>query len=99
MLETRRYSAHFFVHWLGAALVVVILAQLLAAERSDVIRIKPDVFTFLICIITVILLSAEDQLLINALYYSKANDLAELARIYNKTGLPILWGLCSFAFM
>jgi uncharacterized membrane protein len=37
--------------------------------------------------------------LVNALCYSKAYDLQDLSRIYNKTGLPILWGLCSFAFM
>jgi hypothetical protein len=60
---------------------------------------ESTLFTWLICGIIVILLSAEGQLLVNAVYYSHNNDLEYLSRVYNKTGLPILWGLCSFVFM
>jgi len=99
MLETGKYLAHWGVHWIGALLVLLILGQLFAGQRSGRTNIKPAVFTWLICIVIVTLLSAEGQLLINNLWYSKAYDLEELSRVYNKTGLPILWGLCSFAFM
>jgi uncharacterized membrane protein len=99
MLETGHYRSHFAVHWTGAFLVILILGQLFAGQRAGRTNVKPAVFTWLICIITVTLLSAEGQLLVNNLWYSKAYDLHDLSRIYNKTGLPILWGLCSFAFM
>lgn len=99
MLETGRYPGHFLAHWIGAILVLMILAQLLAAERTGRMKIAPAAFTWLISLITVTLLSAEGQLLVNTLWYSHAHDLEELSRIYNKTGLPILWGLCAAAFM
>lgn len=99
MLETGHYLGHFRAHWIGAILALLILAQLLKAERTGYIKIAPAAFAWLITIITVTLLSAEGQLLVNALFCSKSADLEELARVYNKTGLPILWGLCSFAFM
>ena len=99
MLEKGHYLGHLWVHWIGVIFVLLILAQLFAGQRSGTTNIKPAVFASLISLITVILLSAEGQLLINTLFYSKAYDLEELSRVYNKTGLPILWGLCSFAFM
>lgn len=99
ILETGHYPGHFLVHWIGAILVLLILAQLLAAERAGRIKIAPAAFTWLISIITVTLLSAEGQMVVNTVWYSRAHDLEELSRVYNKTGLPILWGLCSFAFM
>ena len=33
------------------------------------------------------------------LFYSKANPLNEIQRIYIKTGLPVIWGLSSFVIM
>lgn len=99
MLQKHLYSDHFLAHWAGAVIVALILLQLLATQRTGAMKVDPAIFTGLICIITLVLLSTEGQLLVNALYYSKANDLPELERVYNKTGLPILWGLCSFAFM
>jgi uncharacterized membrane protein len=99
MLETGHYPGHFLVHWIGAILVLLILQQLFTGQRTGKIKIAPAVFTWLITIVTVILLSAEGQLLVNTLCYSKAHDLEELSRVYNKTGLPILWGLCAATFM
>ena len=99
MLETGHYFGHFLAHWIGGIFVVMILARLLAAERTGRIKIAPAAFTWLICIVTVTLLSAEGQLLVNTRWYSHAHDLEELSRVYNKTGLPILWGLCAAAFM
>ena len=99
MLYENRYGQHFIAHWAGDALIVLMLWRLVVRMRAGILGIEPAVFTWLICTITVILLSAEGQLLVNAIFYSKTNPLPELARVYNKTALPILWGLCSFAFM
>lgn len=57
------------------------------------------VFTWIMGGMIVLFLSAEIQLLVNTFFYSKTNSLEEIQRVYFKTGLPILWGLCSFAFM
>jgi len=99
LLQDHEHSAHFIVHWIGAVIVVLILHKLLVSERSGNIKVEPALFTWLICITVVILLSAEGQLLVNAIFYSKPTDLPKLGRVYNKTGLPILWGLCSFTCM
>ena len=99
MLYGNRYEAHFTAHWAGDALIAGMIWQLVVRTRSGALGMAPALFTWLICAITVILLSAEGQLLVNTLFYSKTNDLPNLARVYNKTALPILWGLCSFLFM
>ena len=99
MLYKNRYGAHFIAHWAGDALIAGMIWRLITKLRSGMLGMDPGLFTWLICTITVILFSAEGQLLVNTLFYSKANDLPDLARVYNKTGLPILWGICSFIFM
>jgi uncharacterized membrane protein len=99
MLEQGRYQGHFYAHWIGVVFVVLILSELVGRQRGGSVHIAAPIFTWLICAITVTLLSAEGQLLVNAIFYSHSNDLDYLSRVYNKTGLPILWGLCSFAFM
>lgn len=99
MLEHSRYQGHFYAHWIGVLIVVLILMELTGRQKAGLMKMEGALFTWLSCGITVILLSAEGQLLVNAVFYSKGHDLEYLARVYNKTGLPILWGLCSFVFM
>jgi uncharacterized membrane protein len=55
--------------------------------------------TWAFCAVTVIFLSIEIHLLVNNIFYAANNPLNNIQRIYIKTGLPILWGVCSFAFM
>lgn len=98
MLYTNRYGQHFVAHWAGDVVVVGLLWRLIDRIRSGALDVNA-LFTWIICTITVILLSAEGLLLANTLFYSRTYDLPEVGRIYNKTALPILWGLCSFAFM
>jgi uncharacterized membrane protein len=99
MLYMDRHGQHFIAHWAGDAVILWILWRLIARMRTGTLGMEPALFTWSICTILVILLSAEGQLLVYALYYSRGHDLPELGRIYTKTALPILWGLCSFAFM
>ena len=99
MLETGRQRGHFAAHWVGDLAFALILAQLVARGRTEKFAVEPILFTWLICIVTVVFLSAEGQLLINVLFFTQENGLDNLQRVYDKTGLPILWGLCSFAFM
>jgi uncharacterized membrane protein len=99
MLEHGRYQGHFYAHWIGVVIVVFILMELTGRQKARLVKVERALFTWLICGIMVILLSAEGQLLVNVVFYSRSNDLEYLSRVYNKTGLPILWGLCSFGFM
>jgi uncharacterized membrane protein len=99
MLEGRRYNEHFVAHWVGAAVVLFILYRLAGLYRAGNWKVEPAVFAWAAAIVAVVFLSAEGQLLVNVLYYSRQHPLDELERVYNKTGLPILWGLCSFVCM
>jgi hypothetical protein len=99
MLESDRYRPQFFAHWAGAVLIAVVLFRLITAQKTGKLKAPPELFTWLACLVTVVFVSAEGQLLVNGIYYSPLTPLDELQRVYDKTGLPILWGLCSFAFM
>ena len=47
----------------------------------------------------VLFLSVELHFIINSIFFSAKNNLATIQRVYIKSVLPILWGVCSFAFM
>jgi uncharacterized membrane protein len=99
MLEHRLVQGFFAAHWVGAAVVLFILYRVTAMYRSGTWRVEAAVFSWAVAIIAVIFLSAEGQMLVNMLFYSGQHPLDELQRVYDKTGLPILWGLCSFVCM
>lgn len=101
MLQQQNLSSHFIAHSVGALLIALILYRLIALIRSHLFTLnKPySQLTWLICIVIVIFLSAEIHLIVNNLFYSNENLLPNIQRVYVKTGLPILWGLCSFCFM
>jgi uncharacterized membrane protein len=96
-----KLAGHFMVHWLAAAAVAALLLRLISMIRKTetYLAATKDLFTWIGCIVTVIFLSVEIHFLVNAFFYSSSNPLEQIERVYIKTGLPILWGLCSFAFM
>jgi uncharacterized membrane protein len=98
-LELKGYGNHFIAHWAGDVLLAIILQRLFIWQRTGKLQVGPTLFTWLAGGLVVLFLSFEGQLLVNALFYSRGNTLEELERVYVKTGLPILWGLCSFVFM
>jgi hypothetical protein len=99
MLEGRRYATHFVAHWIGAVVVLGLLYRLVRAYRAGSWKVEGAVFSWAVAMIAVVFLSAEGQMLVNLLFDSPQYPLDELQRVYNKTGLPILWGLCSFVCM
>ncbi|HET6254466.1 MAG TPA: DUF2339 domain-containing protein [Puia sp.] len=99
MLEQRLYQSHFVAHWIGAVVILSILYRLTGLYRAGNWKVEAAVFAWMVAGIAVIFLSAEGQMLVNMLYYSREHPLDELQRVYEKTGLPILWGLCSFVCM
>jgi uncharacterized membrane protein len=99
MLEQQQYQIHFVAHWIGAVVVLSILYRLAAIYRGGKWMVDSAIFSWAVAIVAVIILSAEGQLLVNLLFYSRRHPLDELQQVYDKTGLPILWGLCSFVCM
>jgi len=86
------FSAFFFLFIFG-----YIVRQIVKQKIKS--QFLSTVFTWLSCIIFVIFVTVEANLLVRSLFFSKTNAIADLQKIYIKTVLPILWGLSSFAFM
>lgn len=97
-LTTANLGGRFIIHWLAAAAIAVCFVRLIHLLKKQLLP-QNEVFAWLCCVIAVIFISVELHLLANALFYSSTNPLSEIQRVYIKTGLPILWGLCSFVFM
>jgi len=100
ILEQGRVSGnHFIAHWLSSVLVVILFYQLIIVCRKNLEDSSQTKVTWLICGGSVLFLSLDINLASNMLFYSKANSIDEVQRIYIKTGLPVLWGVLSFAMM
>ncbi len=101
LLEARIHVIHFAIHWVSALIVGIFLFKIIKLLRtiSGVKDEDMNVFIWLVCGVIVLFLSVEINFLVNLVFYSKNNTLADVSRVYIKTGLPILWGICSFVFM
>jgi hypothetical protein len=99
MLEGGHYGQHFIAHWISIIVFATIVYRLVMWWRKGGRSVDPVFFTWVIGILAVIFLSAEIQLLANALFYSHSHSLSGIQEVYYRAGLPILWGLCSFSFM
>jgi len=99
ILTENKNHIHFLAHWFSSFLFLLIIHKLIKIFSSH-IKVKNNNFiAWIICIVIIIFFSVEVHLITNSIFYSGKNDLYEIHRVYIKTGLPILWGLCSFAFM
>ncbi len=101
LLEANKNMGHFLAHWIIALLAGTILFRLIQLVRINKTNLASsfDFITWILCAVTVIYLSVEIHLLSNHIFYAADNSLPNIQRVYIKTGLPIFWGLCSFAFM
>ena len=99
ILLKQQYSIHFTAHWLAAIITGIIIYRAITLLKANDNVKDSGMTTWVACVVVVLFLSVELYLLVNALFYNTANTLETLQRIYIKTILPILWGLCSFAFM
>jgi uncharacterized membrane protein len=98
LLTQPALPGNFAVHWLAVAAVAWAMARLVrifVQQKS----VRHEQLTWACCIVVILFISVELHLLANALWYSADNPLHEIRRVYIKTGLPIIWGLCSFVFM
>lgn len=101
ILTEYNHGIHFIAHWSTAVLIAVVLYRIMSLLQKNK-TVGTDSFNFItwiFCAVTVIFLSVEVHLIANQVFYNADNPLSNIQRVYIKTGLPILWGLCSFAFM
>jgi uncharacterized membrane protein len=98
MLTEQKNSLHFIAHWITALLFCIALYTLIRYWKKQPSK-NDTLITWIMCFVIVLFLSTEVSLLCNSIFYNSKTDLYEIQRVYVKTGLPILWGLCSFVFM
>ena len=101
ILIYQRDGVHFLAHWITTLLIAFVISwliQLLRANRSA-LKNSFDVYSWILCAVVVMYFSVELNLLANNIFFAANNPLENIQRIYIKTGLPIVWGLCSFCFM
>jgi uncharacterized membrane protein len=101
ILIEQKNATLFLAHWIIALLIAVIIFLLiqLFQNKKDMLNDSYKFITWMICAIVVFYFSTEIGLFCNHIFYSVTNPLENVKRIYIKTGLPILWGVCSFIFM
>jgi uncharacterized membrane protein len=99
-LEQHQISTlHFFAHWLSDIIIGVIFYQLINLCRNNFDEELKNVAAWIISAAVVVFLSSELCLLSDLLFYKGIPSVDELQTVYGKTGLPILWGVISFALM
>ncbi len=101
MLEKNSYNVHFIAHWLAVILIFICIYKIIffVKYNKEILKNIYAPIIWILCSIIVILLSIEGNIINNHLFYNDNNSLEEITRVYIKTGLPILWGVCSFVFM
>jgi uncharacterized membrane protein len=100
MMETKKYLVHYVAHWVSALLIgglFYILIKLVQKNVRGGNNRQP--LTWVLTAWIVIFLSVETNLLSNRIFNNAGASWARLNDVFLRTGLPILWGLCSFAFM
>lgn len=101
ILIEQKNGTLFWAHWMIALLIAVVIFLLiqLFQSKKELLNDSYKFITWMLCAIVVFYFSTEIGLFCNHIFYSATNPLENIQRIYIKTGLPILWGVCSFLFM
>lgn len=100
MLEGHKPStSHFMAHWIGAVFTGLLFYRVIRLCQQSMNESLKKVFTWVLSAGVVLFLSFEVSLMSNLLFFSKTNTIDAIETVYVKTGLPVLWGLLSFALM
>ncbi len=94
----KSYNFLFIAHWVIAGLLCFVLyriSKLIATLAPD----QKEKLTWLISLAVVVFLSAEVYFITLEIFYTNAQSEDVINRVFIKAVLPVLWGLCSFAFM
>ena len=100
MLVQGKYLAHFIAHWVVALLAgLLYYFTVMLVRKTLPAKQQPGFSCWLLCAWFVVFVSAEAGLIVHRAYYTGSPSWSRVNDVFVKTGLPILWGLCSFAFM
>jgi uncharacterized membrane protein len=100
MLEGGKPAAsHFISHWIGVVFVGLLFYRVIHLCQQTMDEGAKKVFTWVLSAGVVLFLSLEVSLMSNLMFFSKTNSIDSIETVYVKTGLPVLWGLLSFALM
>jgi len=91
-------AAHFLAHWAGTVFVLLLFYRLISIIRNN-LKDAAKPASWLISGALVLFLSLEICLLTVSLFYKPGLQIDHIETIYIKTGLPVLWGIVSFALM
>ncbi|WDZ99070.1 DUF2339 domain-containing protein [Mucilaginibacter sp. SJ] len=100
MLEGHKpATSHFIAHWIGAVFTGLLFYRVICLCQQNMNEDLKKAFTWVLSAGVVLFLSFEVSLMSNLLFFSKTNSIDKIETVYVKTGLPVLWGLLSFALM
>jgi uncharacterized membrane protein len=92
-------SLHFVAHWAGAVFTGLLFYQLIKLTSEHFPEKLLKIASWIVVAAIVLFLSLEVSLASNLLFYSSRHSMDRITTVYIKTGLPVLWGLLSFALM
>nr|WP_294942901.1 DUF2339 domain-containing protein [uncultured Mucilaginibacter sp.] len=100
MLDTKKPDVgHFAAHWAAAAIVALLFYQLIKIARTELQEELRAATAWVLSAAIVLFLSAELCLASTMLFFGHGTTIDKIETVYIKVGLPILWGLSSFALM
>ena len=99
LIEHKVSALHFVAHWIGVVMAGLLFYQLIRLVQQHLPERYTKMATWIIAVGILIFLSVEVALASNLLFYNTAHSLDRIRTVYIKTGLPVLWGLISFAMM
>ena len=101
VLSNNQFKNLFIIgHILVAVLAAIVIYRAVRfPQQSGSTAPSSTFFAWLMCIIIVLYISVEVNMLVRSLFFGSYQNIADLQRVFIKTVLPIVWGVCSFAFM
>ena len=98
LIDHKIPESHFIAHWVGAVFIILVFYRLIMICKDNLQPYIKPVSWFLSGAL-VVFFSLEICLLIVFIFYLPGRSIDHIETIYIKTGLPVLWGVASFAFM
>jgi uncharacterized membrane protein len=101
LLLSNQYYGYFNACWINAVLIGIVLYKItrIEAAKTAAELLNKELSVWLTCAVIVTFLSMETFWMTNTIFYNSQNSLEVIQKVFIKTCLPILWGLCSFGFM
>jgi uncharacterized membrane protein len=99
LIEQKASPAHLWANWLAAVFAGLLFYQLIQIVREHLDEAEQQMATWVLSAAIVTFLSVELSLVSNMMFFSPTTTIDRVETVYIKVGLPILWGLLSFALM